>query len=94
MFYEQVKGLVSEPFNRLTGVKPETFGVMVEALRAAARGKRKSGRQSKLSVKDQLLMTLMYLCENRTYFHIGHAYGINASIEANPLYLLWQRQNP
>jgi hypothetical protein len=26
MFYEQVKSLVSEPFNRLTGVKPETFG--------------------------------------------------------------------
>ncbi len=24
-------------------------------------------------------MTLMYLRENRTYFHIGHAYGINAS---------------
>ena len=26
-----------------------------------------------------MLMTLMYLRENRTYFHIGHAYGINAS---------------
>jgi hypothetical protein len=24
-------------------------------------------------------MSLMYLRDNRTYFHIGHAYGINAS---------------
>lgn len=79
MFYEQVKDLASEPFKRLTGVKPETFRVMVEALRKAAKGKRKSGRPSKLRVEDQLLMTLMYLRENRTYFHIGHAYGVNAS---------------
>lgn len=79
MFYGQVEDLASGPFKRLTGVKPETFGVMVKALRAAARGKRKSGRPSKLSVEDQLLMTLMYLRENRTYFHIGHAYGVNAS---------------
>lgn len=79
MFYEQVKDFASEPFKRLTGVKPETFRVMVEALRAATSKKRKSGRPSKLRVEDQLLMTLMYLRENRTYFHIGHAYGVNAS---------------
>lgn len=70
---------MSEPFKRLTGVKPETYGVMVEALKASATRKRKSGRPSKLLVEDQLLMTLMYLRENRTYFHIGHAYGVNAS---------------
>lgn len=79
MFYEQVKELVVEPFKRLTGVKPATFRVMVEALRRAEGTKRKSGRPSKLSTEDQVLMTLMYLRENRTYFHIGHAYGINAS---------------
>ena len=79
MFYEQVKELAEEPFKRLTGVKPETFTVMVEALREAAGKKRKSGRPSKLSVEDQVLMTLMYLRENRTYFHIGHTYSLNAS---------------
>lgn len=79
MFYEQVKELASEPFKRLTGVKPETFRVMVEALQAAAKEKCKPGRPSKLLVEDQLLMTLMYLRENRTYFHIGHGYGVNAS---------------
>ena len=79
MFYEQVKELTAEPFKRLTGVKPETFKVMVEALREAAGKKRKSGRPSKLSLENQVLMTLMYLRENRTYFHFGHAYGVNAS---------------
>ncbi len=79
MFYEQVKGLAVEPFKRLTGVKPETFAVMVAALRVAATRKRKSGRPNKLIFEDQLLLTLMYLRENRSYFHIGDAYGINAS---------------
>lgn len=79
MFYEQVKELAVEPFKRLTGVKPETFRVMVEALRRTEGTKRKSGRPSKLSIENQVLMALMYLRENRTYFHIGHAYGINAS---------------
>lgn len=79
MLHEQVKELPAEPFKRLTGVKPETFSVMVEALRAAAKGKRKAGRPSKLSFEDQVLLTLMYLRENRTYFHIGHSYGVNAS---------------
>ncbi len=35
MFHEQVKELASEPFRRLTGVKPETFAEMVEALATA-----------------------------------------------------------
>lgn len=79
MFYEQAKDLALEPFKRLTGVKPETFRAMIGALRGAVARKRKSGRPSKLKLEDQLLLTLMYLRENRTYFHIGHAYGVNAS---------------
>ena len=52
---------------------------MVERLRGAEAGKRKPGRPSKLNLENQVLLTLMYLRENRTYFHIGYAYGINAS---------------
>ena len=73
MFYEQVKELAAEPFKRLTGVKPETVGAMIEGLQRAEAGKRKPGRPSKLSLENQVLLTLMYLRENRTYFHIGHA---------------------
>ncbi len=57
MLYEQVKGLAAEPFKRLTGVKPETFRVMVEGLQRAEVGKRKPGRPSKLNLEDQVLLT-------------------------------------
>lgn len=70
MFYEQVKELSAEEFKRLSGVKAETFAVMVEALRTAEHKKRKAGRPKKLNLEDQVLMTLRYLRENRTYFHI------------------------
>ena len=79
MFYEQTKELAAEAFKRLTGVKAETFAVMVEVLREAGFKKRKPGRPNKLSLEDQVLMTLMYLRENRTYFHIAHTYRLNAS---------------
>lgn len=80
MFYEQVKELAVEPFARLTGVKPETFKVMVETLCRAEETKHKSGRPSKFSTENQVLMTLMHLRENRTYFHIGHTYGVHTSM--------------
>jgi len=42
--------------------------------------KKLSGRPSKLSYEDQVLMSLEYLREYRTYFSLGHIYGIS---EAN-----------
>ena len=38
---------------------------------------REFGRPPKLSRADQLLLTLMYLREYRTQFHIGAAYGVS-----------------
>ncbi len=37
------------------------------------------GRPSKLSIENQLLMTLEYWREYRTYFHIGQTWGVNES---------------
>lgn len=72
--------LSEEEFRRLTGVKPSTFKRMVEILSAAHKAKRwHGGRNSKLCVEDQLLITLEYLREYRTYFHIGTSYGISES---------------
>jgi adenosylcobyric acid synthase len=34
---------------------------------------------SHLSIEDKLLMTLEYLREYRTYFHLGHSYGLSES---------------
>lgn len=37
------------------------------------------GRPSKLTVEEKLLMTLEYLREYRTYFHVSNNYGITES---------------
>ena len=81
MRYENVKDLKPEQFRRLTGVKHETFKMMVgvleeaEAKRKAAQRYR-GGKKPKLTLADQLLMTLEYLREYRTQFHISKSYGI------------------
>ncbi len=79
MTYEQVKSLKSEDFKRLCGVRPDTFNQMLEVVRSHSQPKRKTGRPGKLSLQDQLLMTLEYWREYRTYFHIGQSWGVNES---------------
>ena len=79
MTYEQVKSLKPEDFKRLCGVRPETFNQMLEVVRSPSQPKQKTGRPSKLSLEDQLLMTLEYWREYRTYFHIGQTWGVNES---------------
>jgi len=67
-------------FRRLTGVKKETFKKMIEIVEKAHRIKKaRGGRKNKLSVEEMILMTLEYLREYRTYFHIGESRGISES---------------
>lgn len=78
MKWESIQGLGGEEFRRLTGVKPATFKQMVEVLKAAHHQKKaRGGRPNKLSVEMMLLMTLEYLREYRTYFHISKSYGVS-----------------
>ena len=94
MTYEKVKKLKPEEFKRLCGVRPETFNQMVKLVEKQTLLNKKTGRPSKLSLKNQVLMTLEYLSghltilrrpqnpcpwEYRTYFHIGQSWGINES---------------
>lgn len=76
MRYETIKDLKETDFKRLTGVKPETFEMMLEVLEKKFAN---FGRPPKLSRADQLLMTLMYLREYRTEFHIAQTYGVSES---------------
>ena len=78
--YERIKNLNVEEFRRLTGVKPTTFQEMVEILKEAQKKKKsKGGKPNILSIEDLLLMSLEYLREYRTYFHLGQSYGISES---------------
>ena len=74
MRYETVQALKDEDFKRSTGVQRKTFERMLEVVKA---GMRDFGRPAKLSRADQLLMTLMYLREYRTEFHIGLTYSVS-----------------
>ena len=78
--YANIKNLNDAGFRRLIGVKKRTFSKILEVLRAADyKRKRKGGPKNKLSLEDRLLMALEYLREYRTYFHLGHSYGISES---------------
>ncbi len=78
--YINIKNSKDEEFRRLTGLKRSTFDKMIAILQEANLTKRrKGGRKSKLSIEDQLLMTMEYLREYRTYFHIAKNYGVTES---------------
>lgn len=79
MTYKKVKKLKAEDFKRLCGVHLETFNQMVEIVKKAESSRKRTGRPSKLRVEDKILMTLEYLREDRTYFHLGAAWGVNES---------------
>jgi Helix-turn-helix of DDE superfamily endonuclease len=80
MTYEQMKHLKPGDFKRACGVSPTTFEQMLPVLREHAQQKVKPGRPPKLSLEDQLLLTLQYWREYRTYFHLGLSWGIDESV--------------
>lgn len=80
MKYDRIKELDDERFRRLTGVKRFTFEMMLKILIEADQIKKaKGGRKNKLSIEDQLLITLEYIREYRTYFHISQSYNTSES---------------
>ena len=79
MRYADIKNKKASDFKRLTGVKKKSFYLMCEVLKAADDSKIVMGRPSKLSLEDQLLLTLCYWREYRTQFHIAASYGMHES---------------
>ena len=84
MQWENIKKLKDVKFKRLTGIKHATFKLKVKAVKLydQRKSKRKGNNRSrpfKLSIENQILMTLMYLREYRTQYHIGSAYEISES---------------
>ncbi|MEH2450452.1 hypothetical protein [Nostoc sp.] len=56
--HSKVKHLKPAEFQRFWGVKPETFEHMVEVVRHHSQQKHKPGRPGKISLSDQVLMTI------------------------------------
>jgi hypothetical protein len=80
MTYEQIKDLKPDAFKRACGVHPQTFEKMLHVLYEHGQKKIKPGRPAKLSLEDQLCMTLQYWREYRTYFHLGLSWGVDESV--------------
>lgn len=80
MSYEQIKDLRPADFKRYCGVEPSTFQRMVELVtKHLSKKRRKTGRPSKLTVEDQVLLTLEYWREYRTLFHLAKSWGLHES---------------
>ena len=80
MKYEKLKKYGKKKFRRITGVKRTTFVKMLDILgKAEVKRRAKGGRKPKLGLEDQLLASLEYLREYRTYAHIAAGYGISES---------------
>jgi hypothetical protein len=78
--YERLKKLSADNFKRATGVKEKTFKLMLKLLHEAYKKKMSlGGRPCKLSIEDQLLMSLKYLRDYPTYFKLGLEFGVSES---------------
>lgn len=78
MKIQKITKLKSEKFKRRFGVKKETYNLLVEIVKKAEKTKIR-GRKSKLIVEEQVLVTLEYLREYRTYFHISEHWNVSES---------------
>jgi hypothetical protein len=80
MKYIIIKSYPDDLFRRITGVKRSTFEKMIHILEEAERIKKAlGGKANRLSLQDRLLMSLEYLREYRTYFHVASSYGLSES---------------
>jgi hypothetical protein len=78
MRYEEAEKLSAKNFRRKCGIKRKTFERAVLILKKAeAVRRKKGGTAGKLTIEEQLLLTLEYLREYRTYFHIALDFGVH-----------------
>ena len=77
MRYKKALQMSSSDFKRMYGVKPETFWMMVKVVRDGKQVSR--GNHAYIPIPDQILLTLQYWREYRTYFHIAQDWGMHES---------------
>jgi len=80
MYDDALLNKSNSEFKRLTGVKKQTYQIMLSILQEQYVLEHKlGGKPNRLCVEDRLLMALEYWREYRTYFHIGNSYGCSES---------------
>lgn len=77
---ERLFSLSDDQFRRSTGIRRTTFEKMRVILNEAFTLKKsKGGRPNKLDIEQQLVMSLMYWREYRTYMHCSLSFGVSES---------------
>ncbi len=71
MTYERICQLKPNDFRHYCGDSPDTFAAMAKAIAPQLPKVGQRGGQPGFSVEDQLLMTLEYWREYRTFFHLA-----------------------
>lgn len=81
MNYKSIQQLKPRAFKRRFGVRRKTFKKMVKNLKEfqTINKKSPSGAKPLLIVEEQVLVTLEYWREYRTYFHIATSWGVSES---------------
>jgi len=75
--YEKTKRLKDVDFKQIIGVKRDTFAAMAEVLTCEYRKKhRKGGRKPKLTLEEQLIMTLKYLRQYVTQKELAYEFEV------------------
>ena len=75
--YEKTQRLNNADFKQIIGVKRETFAAMVEVLTAEYLQKHaRGGRKPKLTLEEQLIMTLKYLRQYVTQKELAYEFEI------------------
>ncbi len=75
--YEKTERLSDIDFKQIIGVKRKTFAAMVEVLAAAYFEKHKrGGRKPKLTLEEQLVMTLKYLRQYVTQKELAYEFEV------------------
>lgn len=78
MKLEKIRKLKPKKFKRRFGVEKETYNLLVEIVKKEQKNKQR-GRKNKLIVEEQVLVTLQYFREYRTYFHISEDWNVSES---------------
>jgi len=90
MDYASIQKLSAKKFRRLTGVERETFDEMVAIIKNAEvelkkNHKYRGGRPPALSPENKMLLTLSYLREYRTMFHVAQSFGACETVGYNTI---------
>ena len=79
MKFAQFQGLSKQKFKRRTGISRQAYYVIVNEVKSQEKTKKKPGRTCKLSVEEQVLITIQYWREYRPYFQIGVDWSVSES---------------